>query len=624
MSSRPYPRSLVARPPIDPQEYKTFQPGRFNHIYLYDEDDHHDDADDTNNHDTLCPPRYHLRIVDRNDIPITRTINAAGRSTIKTQNSTNTTIQYPCAVFLIPAGREIDYTFTKYPGLVHVAQSASCARLIAVAFHRNHVYDNPQVVQTELEYIVQVIAAQQQGTYSSSSSSEIIGSGSSSWPSSVLATIPFMAMNGIGKRNIIAQGESRTTGTYIVEEVEVLESQSTSSSSSTTTRTDDRTYVSRRLFFLQNENVIQTQVFMTRVKTNSNMDSEEASSSLILDVESLAFDYHRHIAMGLVALGTFPITTNTSSISTSSSTTFCHSQGIVIGLGGGGLLNFLKVFFPHVAWIVIELDSSIVEIAKLYFGFQEDEQRLKVCIGDGLSITCHPHKDEEEEDVHSKSHSTGANQDKIHNSIIQLLTTPNDNKLHFEESSINFLIIDVDCKDVTVGMSCPPESFINIEYLTRLYDLLKEDGVLAINVSARDPLMLDKVLDHVQKVFQSTNIFIHTSTSDVDNHRDGSENEEKEDDDELNTVVFCKKCTTTKGKYILPTPSELKRKLLRVCQENQMIYSRRMGDWEESMLGIKEYTHWRRRVSDLETDILNMSVDKVTPKCKKKKKNKKK
>jgi hypothetical protein len=59
--------------------------------------------------------------------------------------------------------------------------------------------------------------------------------------------------------------------------------------------------------------------------------------------------------------------------------------------------------------------------------------------------------------------------------------------------SLSFLVIDVDSKDKTVGMSCPPVSFVETEYLQQISRLLGPDGVLAINVSVRDPAMLQLV-----------------------------------------------------------------------------------------------------------------------------------
>lgn len=56
---------------------------------------------------------------------------------------------------------------------------------------------------------------------------------------------------------------------------------------------------------------------------------------------------------------------------------------LVVGLGGGGLPQFIRDFVPSVQVEVVELDPAVQEVAKTWFGFQTDD-RLKVIVGDGL------------------------------------------------------------------------------------------------------------------------------------------------------------------------------------------------------------------------------------------------
>lgn len=44
-----------------------------------------------------------------------------------------------------------------------------------------------------------------------------------------------------------------------------------------------------------------------------------------------------------------------------------HSDTLLIGLGGGGMVHFLNHYFPHVKVDAVEIDPAIVEIAKKYF-----------------------------------------------------------------------------------------------------------------------------------------------------------------------------------------------------------------------------------------------------------------
>lgn len=56
---------------------------------------------------------------------------------------------------------------------------------------------------------------------------------------------------------------------------------------------------------------------------------------------------------------------------------------LLVGLGGGGLPQFLHDFVACTRVEVVELDPAVLEVAQTWFGFQNDK-RLKVILGDGL------------------------------------------------------------------------------------------------------------------------------------------------------------------------------------------------------------------------------------------------
>lgn len=60
---------------------------------------------------------------------------------------------------------------------------------------------------------------------------------------------------------------------------------------------------------------------------------------------------------------------------------------LLVGLGGGGLPQFLRDFVPAVTVEVVELDPVVLETAKQWFGFRPDD-RLTVSIEDGLQHLC--------------------------------------------------------------------------------------------------------------------------------------------------------------------------------------------------------------------------------------------
>ena len=372
--------SLVARPAINPKVFETWNPSRLDHVLLYLE----------GRNGCAGDYRYRLTVVDRSA----------------------DSLKHVTAVVLIPAGRESEFIFASQRGLLSVAESAGCARLIAVAFGRRHKFASQQAVQEELTFVVQVLS--QQGLF---------------LPPAVYKrnsrnlTIPFMALDGIGSRNVLAEGATTMSGNFLVEQV----------------KADSR--MVRRLYFMDNPFVIQSEVGMLG-------DSDQ------VDKHYLAFDYHKQMSAGVIAL---------------SQNEGEASSGIVIGLGGGGLVNFLQHVLPNNALSVVELDPSVVTVAEQYFGFdQSDTSKMTIHIGDGLTIT----ENEELDGIHIAT-----------------------------KESLNFIAVDVDSKDNTVGMSCPPQAFVDVAYLTTLKSLLKPAGLLTINVSARDPAMFDLVMQRVKIVF---------------------------------------------------------------------------------------------------------------------------
>jgi len=468
-------RQLVSIPPLNPQNFQKLIPNRFDTIHLYDDND------------KIAPPRYQLIVLDR---PLVK-------------KSELQSITHPVAVFLIPAGRESEYLFRTYTGLKDIAESADCARLIVVSFHREHVYDGGQkMVQEELKVAVQIIAQQGSFMYLNPTEREWYLNKQKQQNSltKLSFSIPFMALDGIGKRDVIVKGDSPTTGPFFVEQVKV-----------------DGSNTVRRLYFQENENVIQTEVFVKQLSTDTN--------AMVVDMWKLAFDYHQHLAAGILVLGGY-----LSSLSLNKELEK-QQQGMVIGLGGGALVNFFKLFFSSIQLTVVELDQCIVDIAQSHFDFRKDDKDVNVIIGDGLLICA---------ETATSSTSTSAvegdndNKEESGSSISKSTTTNRDNTkeaIEFIPNSMKFIVIDVDSKDTSVGMSCPPESFVIPMYLLKLQNVLTHDGILAINVSARDPSMLQIVKKNVQQVFES--VFLSSSTTATDDDTAGGE--------DLNVVLFCTK-----------------------------------------------------------------------------------
>lgn len=450
-SSSPSPSDLVANPPIDAKLFESYKPSRFDQIYLYYEK-------------STQQFRYRLTVVDRPGLlPTNR-------------------LAHVTAVVLISAGRESEYIFSSQRGLLSVAESADCARLVAVAFGRNHCFGDNEAVQKELEFVVQVIS--QQGTFLPPALYK---------RHSKNLSISFMALGGVGERNVLAEGETTLSGSYLVEQVAA----------------DDK--VVRRLYFMNNPYVIQSEVALLQGQED------------VVDKGYLAFEYHKHMAAGIMAL---------------SNPDADSLAGLVIGLGGGGLVNFLQHILPKQSELaVVELDASVVTVAENFFGF-DSSKAVRVLVGDGLTV----------------QPAEGAKEGAI----------------TLDGGSLDYLAIDVDSKDKTVGMSCPPQAFVERDYLKTLKMLLRNNGVLVINVSARDPAMFDVVLQNVQGVFESVLV--------------SSSSDQEEEEQDLNKVVFAKSVRQD----LLPKASLLER-LQRIASQGEETQGTALGDLEEAINSFSIY-----------------------------------
>ena len=114
-----------------------------------------------------------------------------------------------------------------------------------------------QAVQEELTFVIQVLA--RQGNFLPKAN-RLVNT----------QAIPFMAVDGVGKRNVIAQGETVFSGKYIVEQVEA-----------------DGQQV-RRLYFLDNPFVIQSEVILTSLAKD-----EISTTAISVDKSKAAFEYHK-------------------------------------------------------------------------------------------------------------------------------------------------------------------------------------------------------------------------------------------------------------------------------------------------------------------------------------------
>lgn len=294
--------SLVALPPIHVASFSKWDPERKDEIFLYTgaKDQRSVDRDKY---------RYKLTIVDHpglscngNNPALPRNNNRRdGRNRRTTSNGERpksaVSFTYTHATFIIPAGRESEYMFSSLSGLRSIIRSANSARLIAVAMGRHYeansyesVVDPLKMVQDELRYVIQVIA--------SAISLEMLEATLTMKPNAPSLTFyPFLAVHGIGQRNIIDSGDTTCSGRYIIEQCAIA-----SPVAEHPTEEESLPKWVRRLYFLDgNPYVIQSEVAL--VPKDSGKTTHETADvadrfpddadQWIIDKSVTAFEYHK-------------------------------------------------------------------------------------------------------------------------------------------------------------------------------------------------------------------------------------------------------------------------------------------------------------------------------------------
>ncbi len=332
-------------------------------------------------------PMYHMSLI---------TVEGSGRGAAKRG-----------VCIIVPPGREHEYIFNAEEGLRDLLRSAGDPDKMTLIKHSRagsalgYEYPADAAETTEL---FRAVVEKVMGDY---------------------GQVPIMSLGECTPRSILMQDEDS-----IIEE------------------TKDGAVVTRRLFFKENQNVVQSATFMV------------GGEALKLRVE---FEYHKEIAAAAVCLGRSAFGSNIS-----------EPKAVVIGLGGGALSMFLESFLG-IPIETLELCQNVVDIAKEYFMFSGNTR-----IMNGLDY----------------DYGTG---------------------------SVSVAVIDVDSKDQTVGMSCPPLDFVKSEYLKKIRFSLKEGGVLCINVSARNRKLLGDVVKVMKDVFEEVGGSVYVSAS---------------SDEDLNVVVI--------------------------------------------------------------------------------------
>ncbi|XP_023366553.1 methyltransferase-like protein 13 isoform X2 [Otolemur garnettii] len=264
--------------------------------------------------------------------------------------------------------------------------------------------------------------------------------------------VPFLSVGGdIGVRTVQHQAYSPLSGDYVVEDVQG----------------DDKRFF-RRLIFLSNRNVVQSEARLLkdmchraqkkRKKDRKKQRPADTPEDLptapgqSIDKSYLCCEHHKAMIAGLALLRNPELLLETT------------RTLLVVGLGGGSLPLFVHDHFPKFCIDAVEIDPSMLEVATQWFGFSQSD-RMKVHIADGLDY-------------------------------ITSLAGKGEAQPHYD-----VIMFDVDSKDPTLGMSCPPPAFVEQPFLQKVKSILTPEGIFILNLVCRDMGLKDSVLARLKVVF---------------------------------------------------------------------------------------------------------------------------
>lgn len=198
----------------------------------------------------------------------------------------------------------------------------------------------------------------------------------------------------------------------------------------------------RRLIFLANQVSVQSECKLVTVREKKKGKVKE---NVTIDYSFLSCAHHLAMAAGLGII------------------TVPAAELLLIGLGGGLLATYIHRYFPKSTLTAVDIDIAMVEVAKEYFGFTPGP-RLKAVVADGIDYI---------------------------------------EKLAKEGVKYNAIMVDVDAKDSSMGLSCPPRSFLERSFLEKIASCLSSEGLMILNLVCRDHKLKPVVLEDVKAVFST-------------------------------------------------------------------------------------------------------------------------
>ncbi|XP_054805019.1 uncharacterized protein LOC129308061 isoform X2 [Prosopis cineraria] len=398
------------------------------------------------------------------------------RAVLLDAEETSDPFTYHCGVFIVPNTRAREWLFFSEEGQWMVVRSSKAARLVMVFLDPSHTNASMDDIQKDLSPLVKQLepAENQSG-----------------------AQIPFlMASDGIKKRNIVHQVTSSLSGPIIVEDV-VYENVDNNISHVL----PSSNLMFRRLVFERAANLVQSEAILKEEQSPSKLigETEKKKTSSASKYRKrgsqrknggttnqsavyhgyLASSYHTGIISGLMLISSFM-----ESIASSGKMV----KAVIVGLGAGLLPMFLHRCVPFMHIEAVELDPVIVDIARGYFNFAEDE-RLQVHVADGIQFVT-----DAEVVVSTTTEVSTAPSHSNRNCITS----------HVEDeggSKVDIIVIDVDSSDPSFGLTCPASDFLDESFLKAAKAKLSAQGLFVVNLVSRSQAIKDLVLVRMKEVF---------------------------------------------------------------------------------------------------------------------------
>lgn len=173
---------------------------------------------------------------------------------------------------------------------------------------------------------------------------------------------------------------------------------------------------------------------------------------------------------------------------------YIHSTSVrvsMITIGVGDIYIDQTCSFSSVKITAVDIDETMLDVATEYFGLTISEN-LDVKVADGLEFL---------------------------------------RSARGENRRFDAILFDVDSKDSSLGISCPPKQFIEEETLTTVKECLEENGLFVLNLVCRDDELKATILETLSRMFA---VIVSYKL-----------------EDEVNEILFCSKSQAMDLKRLL-------------------------------------------------------------------------